>query len=160
MSQDATGRLRFRIGTSSFELPLDSVEEIAAVERICPVPLAPAAVRGVVTWRGRVVTLLDLATLLGDVTPSETGCDRLAMILMKPYEHLGLYLQGPLELAHEPQATAAIGAGLFDRGSVVVDTGSGVAGASADPLTLLSVPELVEGCERAVMQQFRRRAVP
>jgi len=150
--------LRFRIGSAGFGLPLDSVEEIASVEHICPVPLAPAAVKGVATWRGRVVTLLDLATLLGvEAPPGGGGTDRLALILMKPYEHLGLYLEGPVELAHETMARAALRAELFGRGAL---QGAVEDDPASDPVTLLSVPSLVAGCERAVLERFRRRIAP
>ncbi len=153
--------LRFRIGSAGFELPLESVEEIAAVETICPVPLAPTAVKGVATWRGRVVTLLDLATLLGAASPARAAnADRLALILMKPFEHLGLYLEGPVELSHEAVARAALRAEMFGEGSLAIRPGTGGDVPTEDRPTLISVPELVAGCERAVLQQFRRRTAP
>jgi len=50
--------LLFRLGDRPFGLPLDQVGEIAPVERLHPVPLAPRPVLGLMNLRGQVITLV------------------------------------------------------------------------------------------------------
>lgn len=46
-------------------LPLSAIAAVAPLDTIVPLPLAPAYVRGVATWRGHVVPVLDLSPLFG-----------------------------------------------------------------------------------------------
>jgi purine-binding chemotaxis protein CheW len=55
----------FRLGDRLSGIPIDAVCEILRVEDITPVPDAPAVVRGVVNLRGKVVTVVDLRSVLG-----------------------------------------------------------------------------------------------
>ncbi|MFZ5441923.1 MAG: chemotaxis protein CheW [Myxococcota bacterium] len=56
----------FRIEKDRYALPLDAVREVVvAPERYTRVPHAGASVKGVMTLRGRVVPVVDLAKLLG-----------------------------------------------------------------------------------------------
>lgn len=48
-----------------YALPVESVGEIVTEYRMTPIPCAPPAVRGVVSLRGEIVSVLDLAVLLG-----------------------------------------------------------------------------------------------
>lgn len=62
--------LAFRKGRERYAIPLEYVLEVQALEQFSPVPGAPAAIRGVVHWRGAILALLDLTRLFGVV---ETG---------------------------------------------------------------------------------------
>lgn len=56
----------FRLEKDRYALPLDAVREVVvAPERYTRVPHAGPAVKGVMTLRGRVVPVVDLAKLLG-----------------------------------------------------------------------------------------------
>jgi purine-binding chemotaxis protein CheW len=56
----------FRIEKDRFALPLGAVREVVLPpEGFTQVPRTPPAVRGVMNLRGRVVTVVDLRTLLG-----------------------------------------------------------------------------------------------
>jgi purine-binding chemotaxis protein CheW len=56
----------FRVKADSYALPLSTVREVVVTpELFARVPRAPSAVTGVVNLRGRVVTVLDLACVLG-----------------------------------------------------------------------------------------------
>jgi purine-binding chemotaxis protein CheW len=46
-------------------LPIRAVQDVFLIQKVTPVPRASACVVGLVNLRGRVVTLLDLATLVG-----------------------------------------------------------------------------------------------
>lgn len=54
-----------RIGGQLFGLPINSVHEVFVPQRITPVPLAPAEIRGALNLRGRIVTMIDMHCLLG-----------------------------------------------------------------------------------------------
>ena len=54
-----------QIDDQLFGLPIKDVHEVFSAVQITTVPLAPAAVRGLLNLRGRVVTAMCLRTLLG-----------------------------------------------------------------------------------------------
>lgn len=53
----------FRVGAQVFATPVTDVEGVIEPERIAPVPGADAVVRGVMNLRGRIVAVVDLASL-------------------------------------------------------------------------------------------------
>lgn len=62
----------FSIEAQRFGVPVLRVQDILAPEQIAPVPLAPAAVRGLINLRGRIVTVIDVRSRLG-LPPLESG---------------------------------------------------------------------------------------
>ncbi len=67
----------FSAGNRTFALFADEVEGTAELKRPAPLPNAPPAVLGVVCVRGRMLTTLDPAVLLGNETsnwPAELPC--------------------------------------------------------------------------------------
>jgi purine-binding chemotaxis protein CheW len=79
-----------RIGGQLFGLPITSVHEVFAPQRITPVPLAPAEIRGALNLRGRIVTMIDMHCLLG-VVPAEKHVNMAAGIELKG-ESFGLII--------------------------------------------------------------------
>ena len=66
MTQPAPFRiLLVTIGGQRYALPLDAVREVCDAQTIARVPLMPAALAGVIDVRGRIVPVIDPATLLG-----------------------------------------------------------------------------------------------
>lgn len=61
----------FWIGSERYGLPLAEVREVVNPAAMSSVPRAPAAVRGIMNLRGRVVTVVDLAALLGIAAPAQ-----------------------------------------------------------------------------------------
>jgi purine-binding chemotaxis protein CheW len=55
----------FVIADQRFGVPVHRVQDILKPERIAPVPLAPAAVKGSINLRGRIVTVVDVRERLG-----------------------------------------------------------------------------------------------
>jgi purine-binding chemotaxis protein CheW len=56
----------FRLGKEHYALPLSAIREVVVPpKRFTPVPRAPAIIRGVMNLRGRVVTVVELGTLIG-----------------------------------------------------------------------------------------------
>ena len=60
-----TGILRFRVGEETYGLPVDVVREIVSGAVPTPVPGAPTSVRGVVSLRGEIVSVIDPGVRLG-----------------------------------------------------------------------------------------------
>ena len=54
-----------RLGTGRFAVSLASVAEVGRVPAVTRVPGTPGWVAGVANWRGRVLPILDLRSLLG-----------------------------------------------------------------------------------------------
>ncbi len=64
--------IAFRDRGEEFAFSLLEIREIIKSQAMTPVPNAPAAVRGVVNLRGKIMTVVELATVLGLVgKPSE-----------------------------------------------------------------------------------------
>lgn len=64
----------FRLGGRLYGVPVDRVREVLRAAPITPVPQAPAAVRGLLHLRGAIVTVIDLAVVLGLPRPAQ--CSR------------------------------------------------------------------------------------
>ncbi|MFS0738447.1 chemotaxis protein CheW [Sphingomonas sp. 1P06PA] len=57
--------LRWSIGDARFASPIAAIREVAPLPRATPVPGAPAALLGIVAWRGLIANLFDPAAALG-----------------------------------------------------------------------------------------------
>ena len=79
----------FRIGTERYGLPLAAVREVVPPSTMSLVPRAPPAVRGIMNLRGRVVTVVELAALLG-LAPGEAPDGGKVLILDRGRRDLGL----------------------------------------------------------------------
>ncbi|HTF88608.1 MAG TPA: chemotaxis protein CheW [Planctomycetota bacterium] len=55
----------FRLGAAEYALDVADVQEVLRGLEWSPVPLAPASVIGLMNLRGQIVTVVDLAKLLG-----------------------------------------------------------------------------------------------
>jgi purine-binding chemotaxis protein CheW len=65
----------FRIGKERYGLPLAAVREVVEPATMSRVPCAPPAVLGIMNLRGRVVTVVSLASLLGAPTGEEVDVE-------------------------------------------------------------------------------------
>ncbi len=108
-----------------YALPPAHVEHVVPTQPIVPIPGAPAHVLGVVHLRGRIVTVVDLAGLLGIEGPASEGDPRLVVMTARAYVFafqvdatLGLWpvigemgavaSDGPLVIGRVAGATGAI----------------------------------------------------
>ncbi len=64
LSDDELEYVTLQINEQLFGLPIQDVHEVFSAIQITPVPLAPAAIRGLLNLRGKVVTAICLGTLL------------------------------------------------------------------------------------------------
>jgi purine-binding chemotaxis protein CheW len=116
-----------------YALPLGAVREVVSEYRITPVPCAPPAIRGVVNLRGEIVSVTDVAILLGSRTEASIrpaplvvvtdGCvttallvDSVADMAMVPEEGLS----PPLAVSDRAHAEAVTGSFSTDEGPVAL----------------------------------------
>jgi purine-binding chemotaxis protein CheW len=124
----------FRVAGERFALPLDAVREVVVPQPpFARVPRVSDAVRGVMNLRGRVVAVVDLASLVGLAPQPLTGGTGQVLILDQGKRALGLLIAGVLGVeAIAPPADAP-------RGMVL-----GVAAAAAGAVTVLGPEALAE----------------
>ncbi len=78
-SVDATAILA-RLGAGRFAIDLAHVAEVGRLPSLTRVPGAPAWVAGVANWRGRILPVLDLRSLLGATDAPLTASGRLVVL--------------------------------------------------------------------------------
>lgn len=83
----------FHIGSERYGLPLAAVREVVPPASMSLVPRAPTAVRGIMNLRGRVVTVVELAGLLGLPAPLPPDGGKV-LILDRGRRDLGLQVTG------------------------------------------------------------------
>jgi purine-binding chemotaxis protein CheW len=91
--------LRFLLGAESYAVEARHVREVLPLPRVAPLPCVPSFVRGIINVRGRIISLLDLKTILG--LPDSGLPSSGVIILQSPSMEFGL-------LADEIQGLAAI----------------------------------------------------
>lgn len=84
-----------RIGAATVALAADQIEAVVKVDQVVPVPGAPACVRGLAAIRSRLLTLIDTASLVGEVSPQPTY---MAIVTVGGHGY-GLLLDGIDEVA-------------------------------------------------------------
>ncbi|GEJ57647.1 chemotaxis protein CheW [Anaeromyxobacter diazotrophicus] len=125
----------FRAGGERFALPLEAVREVVVPQPpYARVPRAPAAVRGAMNLRGRVVAVVELAPLVG-LPPDALGPGQgHLLVLDRDRRGLGVWVASVLGV--EPLAPPREGAfepGRLDRGVAEV-RGAAVTVLDADVL--------------------------
>lgn len=64
-AQASISLLAFGLGQERFAVPIICVKEIAPIEGVTRVPCTPGFILGVVNFRGRIVSLMDIAVFMG-----------------------------------------------------------------------------------------------
>jgi len=109
--------VRVRVAGEHYALPVDGVLEVAELGDVTPVPGAPPAVLGVRNLRGQLVTVVDLATLLG---LEADGPPERIVVTEEGDRRAGLAVDSILEVEAFAQPTEAaesdylVGAALVD----------------------------------------------
>ena len=97
--------LLFTLGGELFGLRLAVVDGLGEPVPVSPVPGAPSVVLGLIEWRGRVLTLLDLPRLVD--RPAEND-DAICIIrLAPPLERTALRVPGAVHLGWVSSDTAS-----------------------------------------------------
>lgn len=79
--REAAGGVLLRLGGSRFAVAMADVAEVTALPAVTRLPGAPAWLIGVANWRGRMLPVLDIRTLVGvPVTPLASSA-RLVVVM-------------------------------------------------------------------------------
>ena len=109
--------VRLRVGGEAYALPVEHVLEVAELGDVSVVPGAPSEVLGVRNLRGQVLSVVDLAALLGI---GREGTPQRLLVAEQGGRRAGLAIDevtdvGPLpEPAEETQSDFLTGAALVD----------------------------------------------
>jgi chemotaxis signal transduction protein len=80
-ARDASGGVLLRMGGSRFAVAMAGVAEVTALPAVTRLPGAPAWLIGVANWRGRMLPVLDIRSLVGvPVTPLPSSA-RLVVVM-------------------------------------------------------------------------------
>jgi purine-binding chemotaxis protein CheW len=96
--------LRFTVGAEMYAVGYGHIREVIPLPRVTPLPCVPPYVRGIINVRGRIVSLLDLMSILG-LSESDVGPTSSVIILQSPDTELGLLADEILGLAEIPLAS-------------------------------------------------------
>jgi len=125
-SGERTMCLLFRVGEERFAIRASDVQKVTPVGSVSRLPLLPRTLVGITQHRGRVVTIVDAATLLhghghgpSTVPPTRalsSASEQRLLILERPVRHLALLVEAvfgieslrlPADLAHLPRGGVA-----------------------------------------------------
>jgi len=87
--QAAEGYVTAMVGDQLFGVALSEVRDVFVPKGICRVPMAPPAIAGLLSLRGRVVTAIDLRRRLG-LPPREADAPSVAIGIERGQEVYGL----------------------------------------------------------------------
>ena len=82
--------LLVRVGEEDYALELGWLRSVHDADGLAPVPCTPAYVAGILNVRGEVVTVLDLAVILGLVAPSTSERRSHVLLAEVPQGRIGL----------------------------------------------------------------------
>jgi purine-binding chemotaxis protein CheW len=114
----------FTLAGEPFAVALDTAREILTIEECTPVPLAPAAVLGVVNLRGTLVPVVDVRPLLG--LPAAPDRPTLALLVAAESLRFAVAIDAVVGLAsldEVPTLRATAGRRFGDCGFGVVRMG-------------------------------------
>lgn len=134
--------LGFRLDRELYAVQIDRIGEILRIPPVTPVPRSPDRIMGVVSVRGRVLTVLDLRSRLGLDRPPPTRHARILMVPWSDNESVGLYVDEVLQvyrLAEEEIELANEGIGS-DVGDHVV----GVARMDGELVVIVRLEPFIE----------------
>ena len=138
--------LLVRVADQFWALPLEIVRELVSQPRITPVPDAPPSVRGVISLRGEIVSVMDPGVRLGLSGPA--GPRPVLVVVRDEEVATALAVDGVLDVADVPLTEIETPLPLLDR--AVADAVAGSFETSEGPVALLSAAPLLEpfGSER------------
>jgi purine-binding chemotaxis protein CheW len=116
-----------RLGVGRFAVELDAVVEVGRVPEVTRIPGAPSWLAGIANWRGRLLPVLDLRSLLGADRDPLQGAARV-VVLDREGTSLGIVVDavdgtGALGGVEEFPAALADGGADLLRGQVPEQTG-------------------------------------
>lgn len=71
----------FTLGEELFAIPISNVKEIINATKITSIPKAECHIQGIINLRGKIVTVLNLASKLGLISSNERTSERKVVIV-------------------------------------------------------------------------------
>jgi purine-binding chemotaxis protein CheW len=134
--REAAGGVLLRLGGSRFAVAMADVAEVTALPTVTRLPGAPAWLAGVANWRGRMLPVIDIRTLVGvSVTPLASSA-RLVVVMAGP---LGELTAGLVAEAVPGVYDVAIDAMSAPPATLPPETARLVSGQVTDPLGPIAV---------------------
>jgi purine-binding chemotaxis protein CheW len=119
----STAYLRMRLAGEQYALAVDHVTEVVLLDALTPVPGAPPSVLGLCNLRGEVVSVVDLAAVLG--LPGEHHPTRLVVTAVSG-TRAGLAIDEVMDVAPLGEITPEHGLGCVQATAIVDDVLLGV----------------------------------
>ncbi|HEX8847677.1 MAG TPA: protein kinase [Pyrinomonadaceae bacterium] len=138
-----------QVGTRRIGVLAAETEAVETWRTPIPLPHAPEAVLGIVSVRGRMLTVLDTRALLGEKAFAATGTPHAFLITLRGDEQLALAVDtvaGTIKINVDEHLTPGNDSGLV-RGQLRDDLGE---------ITLLNLRELFEAATQAVERRRQR----
>ncbi|MFG1425877.1 chemotaxis protein CheW [Roseixanthobacter glucoisosaccharinicivorans] len=148
--------LVFRLGENEFGLPVEAVDEVAAVPaRLTRVPKTPAFLEGVVNLRGEVLPVVDQRRRFG-MPPLETGATRRLVVTRTARHRAGLIVDAVSQVLRTSQDRIEPAPDLAGEETRLVH---GVVNLPQDGrmVLLLDPQELLTRTEQGLLDTFARR---
>lgn len=147
--------LLFRIGTESFGLPIEAVQEVALLPpRLTPLPRAPAFVQGLMSVRGQVIPVIDQAHRFNG---GAVASAKPRVIVVRTGELTAGFVVDAVVQVVQPSGDAVreapdLGTGmrLFDRVASLDDEG--------ELVLIVSPQELLDRAERDLLLALGKKA--
>lgn len=96
--------LAFVLGGQTYGIEINGVGAILKMPPLTPVPRAPVGVMGIISVRGKVVTVIDLRCKLGLPRPPPNRNTRVLLVPFEDGETVGLYVEEVLQVYRLAQA--------------------------------------------------------
>lgn len=141
-----------RLGAGRFAVALPAVAEVGNVPPVTRVPGVPAWLAGVANWRGRILPVLDLRTLLGGDVAPYGGRARL-VVLATESANVGLLVDAVEGTTSTAEEVAPFPAGVSGAAETLV---SGQLPRDEGPVAVLDVAAVMR--LREGLPQGRRSA--
>ncbi len=145
-SQSGSRVVTVQLGAETFGLPIDRVEGIVPWEPLTRVPRMPAFVAGVLSVRGRVLPIIDLALRLGGVATGADDAHRRIVIMQYDDQWVGYIVDSVNEVRWVP--TSAVSADVPVVASCEGEFMSGIAQLGDDLVIMLRPEKLLSNDEQ------------
>lgn len=104
--------LTFTVGGETYAVESRRVVEVLPLVQARPIPQTPPWIRGVFTYRGTLVPLLDLAVRLGVRAPADRLSTRVIVVELRPAEddrrRLGLVAEDVISICSDEDAVTSL----------------------------------------------------
>ncbi len=106
----------FKVGDEEFGVEISRIKEIVRLVPVTPVPKAPSFIEGVVSLRGQILAVVDLAKRLNLSTSGRS--DNTRIIVLEIQENIiGMIVDQVVEVVRLPKENIGDASGLFLGGT-------------------------------------------